>query len=51
MGQVAALANTFDFAINEECNQYNECGAYKEFTSRNKVWGFSTLGCFSFTPA
>ncbi|GAA6140248.1 endo alpha-1,4 polygalactosaminidase [Hydrogenophaga sp. 5NK40-0174] len=34
--QVAALAGIFDFAVNEQCHQYNECGAYSAFTSRGK---------------
>jgi hypothetical protein len=36
--QVAQLAASFDFAINEECQKYNECGDYKTyFTSQNKA--------------
>jgi hypothetical protein len=36
--QVPALADSFDFAINEECQKYNECGAYKTwFTNKNKA--------------
>ena len=36
--QVPALADSFDFAINEECQKYNECGAYKTwFTDKNKA--------------
>ncbi len=27
--QVGQLAASFDFAINEQCQQYNECGVYK----------------------
>ena len=34
--QVAALQPSFDFAINEQCNQYGECGGYAAFTSKNK---------------
>jgi hypothetical protein len=36
--QIPQLASSFDFAINEECQKYNECGAYKTwFTSQNKA--------------
>lgn len=35
--QVAALAPYFDFAINEQCNRYNECDAYRAFTDANKA--------------
>jgi hypothetical protein len=36
--QVAQLAPYFDFAINEECQRYTECGVYKtSFTSQNKA--------------
>jgi hypothetical protein len=34
--QVAALEPYFDFAINEQCNEYSECGVYTAFTSKNK---------------
>ncbi len=34
--QVTALAPSFDFAVNEQCNQYNECGAYTAFTGAGK---------------
>lgn len=37
--QVRALAPYFDFAINEECYAYNECGAYAAFRAAGKaVW-------------
>ncbi|RKI69552.1 hypothetical protein D7X55_10975 [Corallococcus sp. AB049A] len=36
--QVSALADAFDFAINEQCQKYNECGVYKTaFTNNNKA--------------
>lgn len=35
--QVKALAPYFDFAVNEQCNQYNECGVYTAFTGLNKA--------------
>ncbi|MCM5681435.1 endo alpha-1,4 polygalactosaminidase [Schlegelella sp. S2-27] len=34
--QLAALEPHFDFAVNEQCHQYNECAGYASFTSRNK---------------
>ena len=34
--QVATLAPDFDFAVNEQCHQYNECGVYKAFTLTSK---------------
>ncbi|QET03502.1 endo alpha-1,4 polygalactosaminidase [Cupriavidus pauculus] len=34
--QVAQLASDFDFAVNEQCFQYNECGVYSAFTTQGK---------------
>jgi hypothetical protein len=34
--QLADLAPNFDFAVNEQCNQYHECGGYSAFTNANK---------------
>jgi hypothetical protein len=34
--QVTTLAASFDFAVNEQCNEYSECGAYTAFTGANK---------------
>jgi len=34
--QVVALEPYFDFAVNEQCNQYGECGNYAAFTNKNK---------------
>jgi len=34
--QLAALEPSFDFAVNEQCNEYSECGGYSVFTSKNK---------------
>lgn len=34
--QVAELAPYFDFAVNEQCNQYGECGVYSAFTMAGK---------------
>ena len=35
--QVKVLAPYFDFAVNEQCFQYNECGVYTAFTGLNKA--------------
>jgi len=34
--QLAQLAPHFDFAVNEQCHQYQECGGYTAFTSQGK---------------
>ncbi len=34
--QAAALAASFDFAVNEQCIQYSECDAYRAFTGAGK---------------
>jgi hypothetical protein len=34
--QLSALAPSFDFAVNEQCNQYSECGGYTVFTNNGK---------------
>lgn len=34
--QIVALQPYFDFAINEQCHQYNECVGYSAFTSAGK---------------
>ena len=36
LDQVAALAPRFDFAVNEQCNQYKECGKLAPFTAAAK---------------
>ncbi|ABF10096.1 hypothetical protein ACUXAV_004556 [Cupriavidus metallidurans] len=36
VGQLTDLASSFDFAINEQCFQYNECGGYSAFTAQGK---------------
>ena len=36
VGQVTQLAPSFDFAINESCFDYNECGVYAAFTTQGK---------------
>ena len=34
--QLSALEPHFDFAVNEQCHQYDECGGYAVFTSNDK---------------
>lgn len=34
--QLSDLVSYFDFAVNEQCFQYNECGNYNIFTSQGK---------------
>lgn len=34
--QLAALEPYFDFAVNEQCHQYDECGGYAVFTAKGK---------------
>jgi len=34
--QLADLAPSFDFAVNEQCHQYKECGGYTAFTNAGK---------------
>jgi len=34
--QLEELAGAFDFAVNEQCHEFNECGDYKFFTKNNK---------------
>jgi hypothetical protein len=36
IAQLAALEPHFDFAVNEQCHEYNECGSYAVFTSNGK---------------
>jgi hypothetical protein len=36
VGQLADLEPSFDFAVNEQCHQYNECGGYSLFTGHGK---------------
>ena len=35
---ISALEPSFDWDINEECLEYNECGGYQVFLHHNKVW-------------
>jgi hypothetical protein len=34
--QIAQLVGDFDFAVNEQCNQYKECGGYDAFLKTGK---------------
>ncbi len=48
--QLAQLQPVFDWALNEECNQYSECGGYSAFTNAGKAvfnaeYGSSTSFC------
>ncbi len=36
VAQLADLAPSFDFAVNEQCFQYNECSGYSAFTVQGK---------------
>jgi hypothetical protein len=43
--QLPDLVTYFDFAINEQCYEYQECGKYKTFTNANKaVFGAEYTG-------
>jgi hypothetical protein len=37
LGQIRALESSFDFAINEQCFQYDECGRLRRFIDRDKA--------------
>jgi hypothetical protein len=37
LGQLASLAGSFDFAINEQCAQYKECSAYSGWEAAHKA--------------
>ena len=36
VGQLGQLEPAFDFAVNEQCHQYRECGGYALFTGHGK---------------
>lgn len=36
VAQLSDLASSFDFAVNEQCFQYNECSGYSAFTVQGK---------------
>ena len=43
--QINDLVGTFDWALNEECYQYNECDVYQPFITANKpVFGVEYVG-------
>lgn len=50
--QVEALVGDFDFALNEQCYEYNECGPYQAFVKAGKaVFGVEYKGdTASFCP-
>jgi hypothetical protein len=37
LGQLSQLGGSFDFAINEQCAQFHECGAYDPWTAAGKA--------------
>jgi len=37
LDQLGGLVDYYDFAVNEQCFQYKECGRYKVFTDRDKA--------------
>jgi hypothetical protein len=37
LGQIRALEGDFDFAVNEQCFQYSECGQLRRFIDRDKA--------------
>jgi hypothetical protein len=37
LGQIAELASVVDFAVNEECQQYRECGGYAPLVAAKKA--------------
>jgi hypothetical protein len=50
VAQINDLVDYFDFALNEQCNQYNECGGYRAFIQAGKAvfnaeYGSSTSFC------
>lgn len=53
LGQVKALLPYFDFALNEQCHQYDECGRLKPFVAAGKaVFGVEyALPKSAFCPA
>lgn len=45
MDQLEELVDHFDWALNEQCYQYNECGGYSVFVDQNKaVFGVEYQG-------
>jgi hypothetical protein len=37
LGQIRTLLPYFDYALNEQCHQYRECGALDAFTQAGKA--------------
>lgn len=37
--QLSALVSKFDFAVNEECYRWKECGKYQWFKNGASLWG------------
>jgi hypothetical protein len=37
VGQIAELVNDFNFFVNEQCSQYNECGTYAPAKAAGKA--------------
>ena len=45
VGQLAELVDSFDWALNEQCFQYSECGGYSVFVNQDKaVFGVEYVG-------
>lgn len=54
--QIPSLVGSYDFAVNEQCNQYNECGPYSAFIKANKAvfnaeYNSSNLNCAAMNAA
>jgi hypothetical protein len=48
LDQVAALVSSFDWALNEQCNEYGECGTLSPFVAAGKaVFGVEYTGSSS----
>lgn len=48
IGQIDQLVHEYDWALNEQCHQYDECDGYAAFTARNKaVFGVEYRGSTS----
>jgi hypothetical protein len=47
LDQLEDLVDFYDFAVNEQCFEFDECDAYSAFTDRDKaVFGVEYSGCF-----
>ncbi|ORX78110.1 hypothetical protein BCR32DRAFT_235266 [Anaeromyces robustus] len=47
VGLLSDLVSNFDFAINEECSEYNECHQYSIFLNKNKAVFVALYGYIS----